>query len=104
MTDTPNRGKIIDALLTLLASEPLERIAPNDIAKAAGVSLADLRGEFPSVIAIVAAHMKDVDRKVLAADTADMGEEPARATLIGGVVVIAALLANELAAMRTERI
>ncbi|HEX7217583.1 MAG TPA: DMT family transporter [Burkholderiales bacterium] len=33
-----------------------------------------------------------------------VGEEPGRATLIGGVVVIAALLANELAAMRTERI
>lgn len=33
-----------------------------------------------------------------------VGEEPGRATLVGGVVVIAALLANELAAMRTERI
>lgn len=81
MTDTPNRAKIIEALLTLLASEPIERIAPNDIAKAAGVSLSDLRGEFPSVLAIVAAHMKEVDRKVLAADVADMSEEPAREKL-----------------------
>ncbi len=76
-----NRTKIIDALLALLASEPLERIGLEDIAKAAGVSLADLRGEFSSVTAILAAHMKDVDRKVLSADSSDMNEEPARERL-----------------------
>jgi drug/metabolite transporter (DMT)-like permease len=32
-----------------------------------------------------------------------VGEEPGRATLIGGAVVIAALIANELAAVRTVR-
>jgi AcrR family transcriptional regulator len=81
MTDATNRTKAIDALLSLLASEPLERIGLGDIAKAAGLSLADLRGEFSSVTAILAAHMKDVDRKVLAADTADMSEEPPRERL-----------------------
>jgi AcrR family transcriptional regulator len=80
-TDASKRARIIDALLTLLASEPLERIGPDDIAKAAGVSLADLRDEFPSAVAILAAHMKDIDRKVLAADATDMGEEPARERL-----------------------
>jgi AcrR family transcriptional regulator len=81
MTDGTNRQTIIDALLTLLADRPIERIGLDDIAKTAGVSLADLRGEFSSVVAIMAAHMKDVDRKVLAADTSDMGEEPARERL-----------------------
>lgn len=81
MTDATNRTRIIDALLTLLGTEPLERIGLDDIAKAAGISLADLRGEFSSVTAILAAHMKDVDRKVLSADTADMTEEPARERL-----------------------
>jgi AcrR family transcriptional regulator len=80
-TYASKRARIIDALLTLLASEPLERIGLDDIAKAAGVSLADLRDEFPSAVAILAAHMKDIDRKVLAADATDMGEEPARERL-----------------------
>lgn len=77
-TEAGDRARIIDALLTLLASTPFERIRLDDVAKTAGVSLADLRGAFPSVVAILAAHMKDVDRKVLAADTSDLGEEPAR--------------------------
>ncbi len=80
-TEAGDRARIIDALLTLLASTPFERIRLDDVAKTAGVSLADLRGAFPSVVAILAAHMKDVDRKVLAADTSDMGEEPARERL-----------------------
>ena len=81
MTDATNRTRIIDALIALLATEPLERIGLDDIAKAAGLSLADLRGEFSSVVAILAAHMKDIDRKVLSADTSDMTEEPARERL-----------------------
>lgn len=81
MTDGTNRTKIVEALLTLLASEPLERIGLGDIAKAAGVSLADLRAEFSSVVAILAAHMKDIDRQVLSGDTSDMNEESARERL-----------------------
>jgi AcrR family transcriptional regulator len=81
MTDGARRQTIIDALLSLLASEPLDRIGLEDIARAAGVSLADLRDEFSSVVAILAAHMKDIDRKVLAADSSDMVEEPARERL-----------------------
>jgi len=81
MTDSTHRKAIIDALLSLLETGPLERIGLNDIAKAAGISLADLRGEFSSVVAILAAHMKDIDRTVLSADTSDMGDEPARERL-----------------------
>src|SRR6186997_2958907 len=81
MTDAANRKKIIEALLTLLAEQPIERIGLGDISKTAGVSLADLREEFSSVMAILSAHMKEIDRQVLAADMSDMGDEPVREKL-----------------------
>jgi AcrR family transcriptional regulator len=68
-------------LLALLAERPLEEIGFADIAGAAGVSLAQLRGEFSSTLAILAAHMKATDRAVLAEDLSDMAEEPARERL-----------------------
>jgi AcrR family transcriptional regulator len=82
MTESsPNRKRIIEALLTLLADQPIERIGLGDIAAAAGVSLAELREEFSSVFSILAAHMKEIDRQVLAADFSDMSEEPVRERL-----------------------
>ena len=45
------------------------------------MSLADLRGEFGSTLAILAAHIKDTDKAVLAVIDADMAEEPAREQL-----------------------
>ena len=47
----------------------------------AGVSLAQLRDEFASTLAILAAHIKATDRAVLAADLSDMAEEPPRERL-----------------------
>ena len=52
-----------------------------DVAGQAGVSLAQLRDEFPSTLAILAAHIKATDRAVLAADVSDMAEEPERERL-----------------------
>ena len=40
-----------------------------------------MRAEFGSTLAIVAAHIKDIDRAVLAGGGADMAEEPARERL-----------------------
>lgn len=90
MTDTSNssssmpaaaagssRARIVDALMALLAEKPIDRIGLADIAAKAGVSLADMREEFSSVMAIVAAHVKETDRKVLAGGGADT-EEPVR--------------------------
>jgi AcrR family transcriptional regulator len=68
-------------LLALLAEGPFEEIGFADIAGQAGVSLAQLRGEFSSTLAILAAHMKATDRAVLAEDLSDMAEEPARERL-----------------------
>src|ERR1700746_1260705 len=75
------RERIVDAFMTLLAEKSIERIGFAEIAKAAGVSLADLRGTFASTLAILATHMKAIDRAVLAAGAADMDEEPPRERL-----------------------
>jgi len=76
-----SRDKIIAAFLALLAEKPFERIGLAELAKSAGVSLADLRGEFGSTLAILAAHIKEIDQAVLAGIDADMAEEPAREQL-----------------------
>jgi AcrR family transcriptional regulator len=78
---TSDRDKIVTAFFELLAERQFEEIGFADIATRAGVSLAQLRGEFGSTLAIVAAHMKATDRAVLAADFSDMQEEPARERL-----------------------
>jgi AcrR family transcriptional regulator len=75
------REKIIAAFLALLAEKPIERIGLADIAAEAGVSLAEFRGEFSSALSIYAAHIKSIDRAVLAADLSDMAEEPPRERL-----------------------
>ena len=78
---TTEREKIIAAFLDLLADKPFEQIGLAEVAAEAGLSLAQLRGEFGSTLAMVAAHVKAVDRAVLAADFSDMAEEPPRERL-----------------------
>ena len=79
--DASNRAKIIAAFLALLAEKSFEQTGLAEIATRAEVSLADLRAEFNSTFAILAAHIKDIDRAVLAGIDADMAEEPARERL-----------------------
>src|SRR5687767_3709108 len=76
------RERIIEALMALLAEKPIERIGLAEIAERAGVSLAELRGEFASPLAVLAAHVKELDRAVLAAaGDPDMAEESPRERL-----------------------
>ncbi|EJW10241.1 Transcriptional regulator, TetR family [Rhodovulum sp. PH10] len=75
------RERIIEAFMELLGEQRFERIALRDIAERAGVSLAELRGEFGSKFAILAAHIKEIDRQVLAGDGGDMTDEPTRERL-----------------------
>jgi AcrR family transcriptional regulator len=79
--DASTREKIIAAFMALLAEKRFEEIGLVEIAEAAGVSLAEFRGECASPLAILAAHIKDTDRVVLAADFSDMTEEPPRERL-----------------------
>jgi AcrR family transcriptional regulator len=76
-----DREKIIAAFMALLAEKRFEQIGFGDISAHASVSLATARTEFGSTLAILAAHMKELDRKVLAGEESDMAEEPPRERL-----------------------
>ena len=67
--------------MTLLAEQPIEEIGLAEIAGRAGLKLSQLRAEFGSVLAIYAAHAKDIDRLVLAGGDAEMAEESPRERL-----------------------
>jgi AcrR family transcriptional regulator len=76
-----NRDRAIEAFLSLLAEQPFEQIGMAQIATNAKLSLAELRAEFASTLAILAAHIKEVDREVLSGQDADMAEESPRERL-----------------------
>jgi AcrR family transcriptional regulator len=76
-----DREKIIAAFMALLAEKRFEEIGFGDISARAGLSLGACRDEFGSTLAVFAAHMKQLDRKVLAGASGDMAEEPPRERL-----------------------
>ena len=80
-TPQTDREKIIAAFLALLEDKPFAAIGFDDIAQRSGLSLAQVRGEFASTFAVLAAYVKATDRAVLAQDMHDMSEEPARERL-----------------------
>src|SRR5215472_10478949 len=96
-----DRDRIIAAVLALLAEKPIEQIGFAAIAKEAGVSLTQLRGEFSSTLAILAAHIKAVDRTVLAGDFSDMAEEPPRERLFDVLMRRLEILAPHREAIRS---
>lgn len=76
------REKIVDALMALLAEKAWNDIGLYEIAERAGVTLAELRGAFPSKGAVLAGFVRMIDTKVLAEDARDdMVGEPARERL-----------------------
>ena len=75
------RDKIIEALMTLLADHAIEDIGLADIAAEADVTLSELRAEFGSPMAMLAAYIKDIDRKVLDGGDDDMDDESPRERL-----------------------
>jgi len=79
---TSDRDKAIDAMMSLLAEHSFDEIGLAEVAGRAGLKLSALRTEFGSPLAIVAAHIKDIDRAVLAGGSADMAEEPPRERLL----------------------
>jgi AcrR family transcriptional regulator len=99
--DKPERERIIAAFMALLADKPIERIGFAEIARAAGVSLSELRGHFGSALAIVAAHVKEIDRAVLAGTDDDMAEEPPRERLFDVLMRRLEVLAPHKAAVRS---
>jgi AcrR family transcriptional regulator len=76
-----DRDKAVDALMALLAEHSFEDIGLAEVAGRAGLKLSQLRGEFGSTLAILAAHIKDIDRAVLAGSDAEAAEETPRERL-----------------------
>ena len=76
-----DRDKIVAAFMALLAEKRFEEIGFGEIAARSGLTLANCRAEFGSTLAILAAQMKELDRKVLAGASGDMAEEPPRERL-----------------------
>ncbi len=96
-----DREKIIAAFLNLLADKRIEQIGFAEIAEGSGLSLAQLRNEFPSTLAILAAHMKSVDRAVLSEDFGDVEQEPARERLFDVLMRRLEMLASHREAVRS---
>src|SRR5262245_779611 len=96
-----DRERIIAALMALLGEKRFEEIGFGDMAGRAEVSLAVLRGEFGSKLAILAAHTKELDRKVLAGGEADMADEPARERLFDVLMRRIETMAPHRAAIRS---
>jgi len=96
-----DREKIIEAFMALLAERPFEEIGFGEIAARTGLTLAQCRGEFASTVGVLAAHIKELDRKVLAGGEADMAEEPPRERLFDVLMRRLEALAPQRAAVRS---
>src|SRR5919107_4155549 len=72
------RDAVIEATMRLAADRPWNDIELPDIAREAGISLADLRDLFPSKGAILGGFSRMIDRKVLETPGDDLAGEPAR--------------------------
>jgi AcrR family transcriptional regulator len=96
-----DRDRITEAFMALLAERPFEEIGFGDIAARAGLTLAQCRAEFASTIAVLGAHIKEIDRKVLAGGEGDMAEEPPRERLFDVLMRRLEALAPHRAAIRS---
>jgi AcrR family transcriptional regulator len=72
------RDAIVEATMRLAADQPWNDIDISDIAREAGVSLAEFRDLFPSKGAVLGAFSRKIDRAVLQGTTDELAGEPAR--------------------------
>lgn len=79
-TATP-RGRLIDAALKLAAEKPWDSVALTDISTAAGMSLAELSGEFGSKSQIIVAFAKAADAEMLRQAQPPAADQPRRDAL-----------------------
>jgi len=96
-----SREKIISAFMALLAERRIEEISFGDIAARAGLSLAECRDEFGSLLAVLAAQVKEIDRQVLAGGDPDVAGEPPRERLFDVLMRRLEALAPHKAAIRS---
>ena len=72
------RDAIVEATMRLAADQPWNDIDIGDIAREAGVRLAEFRDLFPSKGAVLGAFSRKIDRAVLQGTTDELAGEPAR--------------------------
>ena len=82
-----SRQKIIDAALKLAENKEWPEISIAEIARAAKVSLAQVRAEFSGKSAILRAFMAQIDQVVLDQAAEDVGEEEPRDRLFDIVML-----------------
>jgi ubiquinone biosynthesis protein COQ9 len=75
------KGRIIEAAMRLAAEKPWHDVAMLDIAEAAGVSLIEIKKEFPSKAAILMGFSRAIDDVVLKSVTKRTPGNPARDAL-----------------------
>jgi hypothetical protein len=68
------RARIVAAFMGLLVEQSIKKIDFGQIATAADVSPAQMRDELSSTIAVLAAHVEQMDRRVLAGESAEIVE------------------------------
>ena len=93
------KGRIIAAALGLAATQPWHAVTLKAIADAAGVGLADLKGEFSSKAGILAAFIRAVDDAVLRAIPAAVAGQSRRDALFDVIMSRFDLLAPHKAAL-----
>jgi len=96
-----NREKIVSAFMALLAERPIEEISFSDIAGRAGLSLAECRAEFASIMGVLAAQVKEIDRQVLAGGDPELAGEPPRERLFDVLMRRLEILTPHKAAIRS---
>lgn len=99
--EASDREKIIGAFMALLSEQRFEEIGFADISTRAGVPLHRCRAEFGSPLAVLAGHIKDIDRKVLSGEDAEMAQEPPRERLFDVLMRRIEALAPYKAAIRS---
>lgn len=95
------RTGAIDALLALASEKRWSEFGLADIAARAGMTLSELRAQYPSRGAILGAWIRQVDRQVLDGLDADLAGEPARERLFDVLMQRLAVLKPHRAAMAT---
>lgn len=72
------RARIVDAMMALAAERPWEEITISDVARHAGITLAEFREHFISKGAVLGAFSRRIDKIVLEGTGDDLGEESAK--------------------------
>lgn len=77
----PPREAIVEALMRLAAEQPWNDIEIADIAREAGVTLAEFREAYPSKGAVLGGFARMIDKQVLEGASDDLDDEPTRERL-----------------------